>query len=197
MKKINIFSHTYEVNDWEQVRDEQLEYINNSGLSDISDIHICPHDSELKTQLDMWEHSKTNDSYYLYLHNLGITWQKTDYEDLTANYRRWTMDGVVGNWKEYVSYLDEYDVVADNYYDDRLFGDIYENCHVDYKDIVYSKHFSTNHWWTKSSYVKKLENPLDYENKFPKLLRRISWETWICSNNGQFKEVKQDFSLEP
>ena len=197
MKKINIFSHTYEVNDWEQVRDEQLEYINNSGLSDISDIHICPHDSELKTQLDMWEHSKTNDSYYLYLHNLGITWQKTDYEDLTANYRRWTMDGVVGNWKEYVSYLDEYDVVADNYYDDRLFGDIYENCHVDYKDIVYSKHFSTNHWWTKSSHVKKLENPLDYENKFPKLLRRISWETWICSNNGQFKEVKQDFSLEP
>ncbi len=197
MKKINIFSHTYEVNDWERVRDEQLEYINNSGLSDISDIHICPHDSELKTQLDMWEHSKTNDSYYLYLHNLGITWQKTDYEDLTANYRRWTMDGVVGNWKEYVSYLDEYDVVADNYYDDRLFGDIYENCHVDYKDIVYSKHFSTNHWWTKSSYVKKLENPLDYENKFPKPLIRISWETWICSNKGQFKEVREDFSLVP
>ena len=52
-------------------------------------------------------------------------------------------------------------------------------------------------WWTKSSYVKKLENPLDYENKFPKPLIRISWETWICSNKGQFKEVREDFSLVP
>tara|TARA_R100001594_G_scaffold149876_1_gene209015 strand:+ start:402 stop:995 length:594 start_codon:yes stop_codon:yes gene_type:complete len=197
MKKINIFIHTYKVNDWKPIRDEQLEYINNSGLKDVSDVHICHYDNELKTQLDMWEHSKTNDSYYLYLHNLGITWQGTKYEKITERYRRWCMDGVVKNWKEYISYLDEYDVVGDNYHDDRLFGDVYENCHVDYKDMVYSKHWANNNWWTKSSYVKKLENPLDYENKFPKLLRRISWETWICSNNGQFKEVREDFSLVP
>ena len=106
MKKINIFIHTYKVNDWKPIRDEQLEYINNSGLRDVSDVHICHYDNELKTQLDMWEHSKTNDSYYLYLHNLGITWQGTKHEKITERYRRWCMDGVVKNWKEYISYLD-------------------------------------------------------------------------------------------
>lgn len=195
MKKINIFIHTYKVNDWKPIRDEQLEYINNSGLRDVSDVHICHYDNELKTQLDMWEHSKTNDSYYLYLHNLGITWQGTKYEKITERYRRWCMDGVVKNWKEYISYLDEYDVVGDNYEEDKLIGD--ENPTSQYKDIVYSKHWANNNWWTKSSYVKKLENPLDYENKFPKPLIRISWETWICSNKGQFKEVREDFSLVP
>ena len=45
MKKINIFIHTYKVNDWKPIRDEQLEYINNSGLKDVSDVHICHYDT--------------------------------------------------------------------------------------------------------------------------------------------------------
>ena len=138
MKKINIFIHTYRINRWKEVQDGQLEYIHNSGLSDISDIHICSYDSELKTQLDLWEHSKTNDSYYLYLHNLGITWQGTDYEDITASYRRWIMEGVVGNWKEYISYLDEYDAVGDNWKDDNPVSNW--NPDSKYKDMVYVFH---------------------------------------------------------
>jgi len=195
MKKINIFIHTYRINRWKEVQDEQLEYINNSGLGDASDVHICPYDNELKTQLDIWEHSKTNDSCYLYLHNLGITWQKTDYEDITTSYRRWIMEGVVGNWKEYISYLDEYDAVGDNWKDDTPVSNW--NPDSKYKDMVYPRHFATNHWWTKSDYVKKLQNPIEYEKKFSKFVNRVSWETWISSYDGNFKEVRNDFSKEP
>ena len=100
MKKVNIYIHTWKVNNWREILNEQLSHIDDSGLGDTASVHICNLDFECKTQLDMWEHSKINDSYYLYLHNLGISWQGTKYEDLTANWRKWIMNGVVGNWKD-------------------------------------------------------------------------------------------------
>ena len=63
-----------------------------------------------------------------------------------------------------------------------------------YKDMVYPRHFATNHWWTKSDYVKKLQNPIEYEKKFSKFVNRVSWETWISSYDGNFKEVRNDIS---
>ena len=124
MKNINIYIHTWKINNWREILNEQLILIDESGLGDTASIHICNSDAEKKTWFEMWKHSLDNDSYYLSLHNLGITWQGTKYEDITANWRKWIMDGVVGNWKEYISYLDEYDAVGDCWKDTTYFRDM-------------------------------------------------------------------------
>ena len=141
---LKIFIHTWKINRWEEVLEEQLKYIEDSGLGKEAVTEVCYNDDEGKTLLDIWNFCNNEDSYVLYLQNLGITYQGiTKLENMTAKYRRWVMDGVVGNWKEYVSYLKEFDVVADNFKEEK-------------KD--YKKHFSANMWWSKSEYIKTLKN---------------------------------------
>ena len=153
---------------------------------------------------EMWKHSIDidNDSYYLYLQNLGISWQGTKYEDITANWRKWIMDGVVGNWKEYVSYLDEYDVVGDCWKDLVYFKDMdrrFVKRRVKDSNKTYPQHFATQMWWTKSSYLSKLENTLEYEKRAPSgtAQPRVTMEGWPTSHGKNFKEIRNDFTLEP
>jgi len=127
MKNINIYMHTWKINNWREILNEQLSQIDDSGLGDTASIHICNSDAEKKTWFEMWKHSFDNDSYYLYLQNLGISWQGTKYEDLTTNWRKWIMGGVVENWKEYISHLDEYDAVGDCWKDVAYFRDFFSN----------------------------------------------------------------------
>ena len=200
MKDINIYIHTWKINNWREILNEQLTYIDDSGLGDIVSIHICNGDTEKKTWFEMWKHSLDNDSYYLSLHNLGITWQGTKYEDITANWRKWIMDGVVGNWKEYVSYLDEYDAVGDCWKDTSYFRDFFPN-KIKYKDsdLTYPQHFGTQMWWTKSSYLSKLESPFEHQKyALPEHGNpRIIMEGWLNSYGKNFKEIRNDFTYEP
>ena len=200
MKNINIYIHTWKINNWRVILNEQLSYIDNSGLGDIASIHICNLDSEAKTWFEMWKHSLDNDSYYLYLQNLGITWQGTKYEDITANWRKWIMDGVVGNWKEYVLHLDEYDAVGDDWKDAAYYRDWHRNKRK-YKDsdLTYPQHFATQMWWTKSSHLSKLENPLKHQKYFrPEHGNpRVIMEGWLTSLGKNFKEIRNDFTREP
>ena len=200
MKNINIYIHTWKINNWREILNEQLSYIDDSGLGDTTSIHICNSDAEKKTWFEMWKHSFDNDSYYLSLHNLGITWQGTKYEDITANWRNWIMDGVIGNWKEYVSHLDEYDVIGDNWKEESYWRDWHPDKEK-YKDsnLIYPQHFATQMWWTKSSHLSKLENPLEYERYADPghSTTRIIMEGWSTSYGKNFKEVRKDSSLEP
>ena len=200
MKNINIYIHTWKINNWREILNEQLSYIDNSGLGDSASIHICNLDSEAKTWFEMWKHSLDNDSYYLYLQNLGITWQGTKYEDITANWRKWIMGGVVGNWKEYVLHLDEYDAVGDDWKDAAYYRDWHRNKRK-YKDsdLTYPQHFATQMWWTKSSHLSKLENPLKHQKYFrPEHGNpRVIMEGWLTSLGKNFKEIRNDFTREP
>ena len=155
-----------------------------------------------KTWFEMWKHSFDNDSYYLYLQNLGISWQGTKYEDITANWRKWIMGGVVENWKEYVSHLDEYDAVGDCWKDEVYYRDMdspYFKRNYKDSDLTYPKHFATQMWWTKSSYLSKLESPFEHQ----KLARpehgkpRVIMEGWLTSYGDNFKELRNDLSKEP
>ena len=170
--------HTWKINNWREILNEQLILIDESGLGDIASIHICNLDSEAKTWCEMWKHSFDNDSYYLYLQNLGITYHGLNkLENMTAKYRRWVMDGVVGNWKEYVSYLKEFDVVADNFKEEK-------------KD--YKKHFAANMWWSKSEYIKTLESPQNIIGD------RRGHEVWPCTGiSGKFKNIRTNYDIEP
>ena len=202
MKKVNIYIHTWKINNWREILNEQLTYIDDSGLGDIASIHICNGDTEKKTLFEMWKHSLDSDSYYLSLHNLGITWQGTKYEDITANWRKWIMDGVVGNWKEYVLYLEEYDAVGDNWKDLIYFRDMdppsFQRKFKD-SDITYPQHFGTQMWWTKSSYLSKLESPFEHQKyALPEHGNpRIIMEGWLNSHGKNFKEIRNDFTREP
>ena len=192
--------HTWKINNWREILNEQLILIDESGLGDIASIHICNLDSEAKTWFEMWKHSFDNDSYYLYLQNLGITWQGTKYEDITANWRKWIMGGVIKNWKEYVLHLDEYDAVGDDWKDAAYYRDWHRNKRK-YKDsdLTYPQHFATQMWWTKSSHLSKLENPLKHQKYFrPEHGNpRIIMEGWLTSFGKNFKEIRNDFTREP
>ena len=202
MKNINIYMHTWKINNWREILNEQLILIDESELGDIASIHICNSDAEKKTWFEMWKHSLDNDSYYLYLQNLGITWQGTKYEDSTAKYRKWVMDGVVGNWKEYVSHLDEYDAVGDNWKDLIYFRDMgppsFQRKYKD-SDLTYPKHFGTQMWWTKSSHLSKLESPFEHQ-KYARPEHgdaRVIMEGWVTSQGKNFKEIRNDYTHEP
>jgi len=202
MKNINIYIHTWKINNWREILNEQLIQIDESGVGDTASIHICNSDAEKKTWFEMWKHSFDNDSYYLYLQNLGISWQGTKYEDITANWRKWIMGGVVENWKEYVSHLDEYDAVGDCWKDEVYYRDMdspYFKRNYKDSDLTYPKHFATQMWWTKSSYLSKLESPFEHQ----KLARpehgkpRVIMEGWLTSYGENFKELRNDLSKEP
>ena len=138
MMKNVVFIHCWKHNNWEDILQEQLDYIKSSGLEEESDIEIRYSEYEGDALIDMYKFSFQSDSNILYLHIKGVTHYQTKFQEIADNHRRWLMDGVVGNWKKYISYLDEYDVVGDNYEEDKLIGD--ENSTSQYKDIVYSKH---------------------------------------------------------
>ena len=202
MKNINIYIHTWKINNWREILNEQLIQIDESGVGDTASIHICNSDAEKKTWFEMWKHSFDNDSYYLYLQNLGISWQGTKYEDITANWRKWIMGGVVENWKEYVSHLDRYDAVGDCWKDEVYYRDMdspYFKRNYKDSDLTYPKHFATQMWWTKSSYLSKLESPFEHQ----KLARpehgkpRVIMEGWLTSYGENFKELRNDLSKEP
>jgi len=202
MKNINIYIHTWKINNWREILNEQLIQIDESGVGDTASIHICNSDAEKKTWFEMWKHSFDNDSYYLYLQNLGISWQGTKYEDITTNWRKWIMGGVVENWKEYVSHLDEYDAVGDCWKDEVYYRDMdspYFKRNYKDSDLTYPKHFATQMWWTKSSYLSKLESPFEHQ----KLARpehgkpRVIMEGWLTSYGENFKELRNDLSKEP
>lgn len=200
MKNINIYIHTWKINNWREILNEQLSQIDDSGLGDIASIHICNSDAEKKTWFEMWKHSFDNDSYYLYLQNLGISWQETKYEDITTNWRKWVMGGVVENWKEYISHLDEYDAVGDCWKDVSYYRDWHRNKRK-YKDsdLTYPQHFATQMWWTKSSHLSKLENPFEHQKySVPEHGgERVIMEGWLTSQGENFKELRNDLSKEP
>ena len=175
---LKIFLHTWKINRWEEVLKEQLNRIEDSGLYEVAEVEVCYNDDEGKTLLDIWNFCNKEDSHVLYLQNLGITYHGLNkLENMTTKYRRWVMDGVVGNWKEYVSYLDNFDVVADNFKEEK-------------KD--YKKHFAANMWWSKSEYIKTLESPQNIIGD------RRGHEVWPCTGiSGKFKNIRTNYDIEP
>jgi|TARA_B100001971_G_C18043596_1_gene458979 hypothetical protein len=190
MKNV-VFIHCWKHNNWEDILQEQLDYIKSSGLEEESDIEIRYSEYEGDALIDMYKFSFQSDSNILYLHIKGVTHYQTKFQEIADNHRRWLMDGVIGNWKKYISYLDEYDVVGDNYKEDTFYRDIWPDKVSKNSKRVYSRHFAGTFFWTKSDYVKELINPIRY------FTERSKFETWICSNKGKFKEVRRDCSVEP
>jgi len=54
-------------------------------------------------------------------------------------------------------------------------------------------------WWTKSSYLSKLESPFEHQKyALPEHGNpRIIMEGWLNSYGKNFKEIRNDFTYEP
>lgn len=173
MKKIAIFYHVLQVNNWKEIFVEQMERIKESGLYDAADyIHIGINGSEpteiisryekvkikfntylrtaRQTMTDLHKFSCDNKDYaILYMCNLGVTHyqQPTQiYKDAWRNYLSYF---VIDNWKKCVQKLEQYDCVGTQWAEYAFLGENY--------DVSYSPHFEGEYWWATSEYVITLD----------------------------------------
>lgn len=114
------------------------------------------------------KHCLSTDSYVLYIHSKGFV-SNTPY---VSNWRQVLNYFTIVRWQDCISKLDIHDVVG-------------------VKDLTTSNNrASGNFWWSKSSYVKQLANPIDStkyaltSEGFPNQPGyRYAFEEWIASNN--------------
>ena len=68
-----VFIHCYKINNWEEILNEQLDYIEKSGLKENTEIKICFSNSREETWLKFYEFSQKSNSYLLMLHVKGVS----------------------------------------------------------------------------------------------------------------------------
>lgn len=135
--------------------------------------------TEFGTLSLIYDHAKTEDAYFLYMHAKGVTsyerhLRSGKFEEF-KNYLYWRKFlewGTVERWSECVRFLDMgYDVVGCNYSDWPM------------------KHFSGNYWWSKSEYIRRINDIRDdawweREQQNHPAVQNQTWrlrdEMWIC-----------------
>lgn len=128
--------------------------LRSSGLS--ADIIVNKADPlvyEYTTLYRMWEESKKEDFYALYLHLKGSSKVNSQEFENARCWMDYMLYGVADNWSICRKHLD------------------------DGADLVGSQwhwHFKGNFWWAKSSYLRSLPNPMHLSSD------RFAAEYWCC-----------------
>lgn len=117
---------------------------------------------------------KNEDCNILYFHCKGLLYENNFIDDWIEYLEYFNVE----KYKYCLDKLIDYDVVGSNYYG--LMGDKFYK-KSPYNFAFYERHFSGNYWWSKSSYINKLDNLL-YDSS-----SRHKPEFWICKNeHGNF-----------
>lgn len=206
MKKIAVFYHLYQINDWAELFLEQFARVKNSGLLDAASyIHIgingdqpLPYldmsgnklerlnvvsnlyrESEADTLVDLWKFSKARPDYkILYFHSKGVT-------HLSKTKEGWVPRGsspYVQGWREYLEYfnIDKWRVCSDHldHYDCAGTEWVPPSACV---QIGYNTHphYSGNFWWGTADYISTLDLSSLYSNK-------NNCEKWIATKNPNY-----------
>ena len=194
-KKIYIFYHICAIDDYENIIKEQFNLIKSSGLLDnvekiyygllgnITNIdHIVKHDKleqlyhstnielfEIPTINELFNFSKNNDSYILYIHTKGVT--RRIYNGIHGQkYWRELMNyWNIEKYKECLKLLDKgFITVGIN-----LLGD----------------HYSGNFWWASTDFLKT-KNIIPYERKNMDIISyRCQAEEWLLKVKIQGKHI--------
>jgi hypothetical protein len=177
--KIKIYLHNYKYGpeeNWKPIYDEIINYINNSGITtdkNFDELKVFNKDTpelfEWLTLENLWSDAmeSTEEYYILYIHNKGVT--HTDYAIKHAKYwRQYMLYFCVTKWQNCIKELEKFNAVG-----------------VDLSQENDNIWFVGNFWWTKSSYVKKLENPIKFIND------RMYAEMWLGSKTtlSDFKSL--------
>ena len=177
--KIKIYLHNYKYGgeeNWKPIFDEIMEYIDNSGIKrdiNFDELKIFNKDTaelyEWITLEKLWEDAiNTDEEYYvLYLHNKGATHINAKIKN-AKYWRQYMLYFCVSRWQDCIKELQNFIAVG-----------------VDLSQENNNLWFAGNFWWTKSSYIKKLENPSKFIND------RMYAEMWLGSKSilNEFKSL--------
>jgi hypothetical protein len=215
--KLHIFIHITLIEDWLNIFTELIDVIKNCGLYDkVEKIHlgilgnikifienIIFNDQKfnilyIDSKIDLYEihtinHIKNlcencedDEIYLLYIHTKGV--RNAGNKDVTKSWRAMMEYFLIEKHNECLDYMDYYDCIGNNLVN--FFCNNKEDSHVN-KD--HSLHYSGNFWWSKKSYITKLDYlPLDMSSE--SLRTRYKAENWICSNypNAKLGIIFQD-----
>jgi hypothetical protein len=169
-KRIAIFYHCAEMNNWKEIDAEIMEVLKTSGLLDRADIFVknnCKDIGlyefptlELLDQFCVYH----QDYYVLYIMNKGVSRPTSNQ---SSDWRKCMLYWNVERWKECVAKLDEgFEAVGINVVD------------------TPHRHFQGNFWWTTAKHIASLGNINDIEVKEDKELdigERHKAEFWVLS----------------
>jgi len=166
--KIKIYLHNYRFHsesNWKPIYDEIIQCIKDSNLLNHAELIICHKDSselyEWTTLSKIWSDSQKEDFYILYIHNKGATHLNEITRINCDSWRKYMLHFNVMNWEKCVEKLKDYTAVGvEKYLEPKL-------------------HFAGNFFWTKSNYVRILEDPKKFEND------RMYAEMWLGSKSEQ------------
>jgi len=134
----------------------------------------------------LWEHSKTDEFYVLYLHSKGVS-DRHQNEKSRRNIKAWTdymLHYNVGYHEYILDNLQEYDAIGTNQnghsnieYSRKYAGmsDYLTKNGWSDPDGVWPFHFSGNFWWSKSSYIRQIAK---CDPCYP------GAEIWVCNGDG-------------
>jgi len=205
--KIHIFIHITLITDWLTIFNDQINKIKESGLYDkvekihlgilgnlkifientifndpkfnilyidskveLYEIHTINH---IKNLCDTIDNVDNNELYILYIHTKGV--RNAGNKNVTKSWRSMMEYFLIEKHNECLNYLEYYDCIGNNLVN--LYCNDKSNCYVNEN---HSYHYSGNFWWSKKSYIDKLDYlPLDMSNESIK--SRYKAENWICS----------------
>jgi hypothetical protein len=195
--KVEVFYHIAAMGNWREVVAEHFALLGEVGLDSVqvsylgemegldhvmrsaADADVNATIARLDQRLTLYETpalkmiegwARTNEGSVLYFHTKGVSAANDPYK------RRWRhlMDReVIGNWRDNVQQLDNFDLVG-----------------VNWRHCPPISHFCGNFWWARSDWIRSLA-PFDlyYENpRYPTDWgsgRRLGCEFWISSSSKE------------
>ena len=185
-----VFFHTYIYKNWRLVYDDLMQKIVDSGLINNAEINVVytnadrfPDDAiidgvnyinggnnqfEYPTLSLLYEFAKQdeNNSNILYFHTKGVSRSSnnvTDWKNMMAYFN-------IEKWEDRVEELKQFDATGCNLSKGHQQG-------------MRAMWFAGNFWWSKSDYVKKLQDPNTWKSN------RLMAEFWLGMANGNFNLV--------
>jgi hypothetical protein len=201
---IHIFIHICTIEDWAIILDEQINLIKNSGLYNIvekihlgilGDIHLgsvlLDYDEKIEImyideKIHLYEIPTINsiksfcdnlvdhsEAYILYIHTKGV--RNSGNKNVMKSWRNMMEYFLIENYKECLKNLEIYDTLGNN---------PINNFCVDKKSVIindnHAYHYSGNFWWSKKTYIDKLDYiNIDYSKN--SINTRYRAENWILS----------------
>jgi hypothetical protein len=194
----NIFYHIYLFDKIDSMVINQLNRLKNSGLLNISELHVIIlnnpeynkslNDNTLKlinelskniyhetnnyyeiiTHKKIFDHAQLNDSNYLYMHTKGCT--RVNHQN-SGSYSYHNIE----NWRHMQEYftIDMHKYCLDGLKTHDIVGSNYVPQHI----MSVPAHYSGGFWWSKSEFIRKLQNPQLFLNE--KNINRFHAEFWL------------------
>lgn len=200
--KIAIFYHLYQVNNWRNILDEQINKVCSSSLYSAIDLfHIgingnedLPYslpkiktkqnnlqNSEADTLYSLWEYATSNpEAKILYFYNKGVTHFNHDARFYNTNSWRLYLEYFnIIKWKECIHKLKLYDTVGTEFVTESNYWDSKHNWRQES-----NWHYSGNFWWANASYVKNLDPYYVYSDAENNIRNRC--EFWLGTNKPNY-----------